>query len=80
MSDEIYEKIEQIMKENNHSVKGIHKDANLRKDVELDSLDTINFFFEMERAFGVTISEADIRENNLLSIKELIEYINKKIN
>lgn len=80
MSDGIYQKIEQIIKDVNPSVKGLRKDANLRKDLELDSLDTISFFFEVERAFGIKISETDITDNGLLSIERLIEYINKKIN
>ena len=80
MSDEIYKKIEQIMKDVNPSVKGLRKDANLRKDLELDSLDTISFFFEVEKAFGIKISEKDIMENSLLNIERLIEFINKKIN
>jgi len=80
MSDEIYQKIEQIIKEMKPSVKILKKEFNLRNDLNLDSLDTISFFFEVEKAFGIKISEKDIMENSLLNIERLIEFINKKIN
>jgi len=80
MIDEINDKIGQALKEIKPSLKGFSKDANLKKDLELDSLDTISFFFEVEKAFGIKISETDITDNGLLSIERLIEYINKKIN
>lgn len=79
MSDEIFGRLSQMLKEVKPSVT-LTKESDLRKDINLDSLDTISFFFEVERAFGIKISEADITENGLLSIKRLIEYINKKIN
>ena len=80
MSDEIYQKLEQIIKEMKPSVKILKKEFNLRNDLNLDSLDTISFFFEVEKAFGIKISEKDIMENSLLNIERLIEFINKKIN
>jgi len=80
MSDEIYQKLEQIIKEMKPSVKILKKEFNLRNDLNLDSLDTISFFFEVESAFGIKISEKDIMENSLLNIERLIEFINKKIN
>jgi len=80
MSDEIYQKIEQIMKDVNPSVKGLRKDANLRKDLELDSLDTISFFFEVEKIFNIKIPESDIADNDLLTINMLIKYIEERIN
>jgi len=80
MSDEIYQKLEQIIKEMKPSVKILKKEFNLRNDLNLDSLDTISFFFEVEKALGIKISEKDIMENSLLNIERLIEFINKKIN
>lgn len=80
MSDGIYQKIEQIMKDVNPSVKGLRKDANLRKDLELDSLDTISFFFEVEKIFNIKIPESDIAANDLLTINMLIKYIEERIN
>lgn len=80
MSDGIYQKIEQIIKDVNPSLKGLRKDANLRKDLELDSLDTISFFFEVEKIFNIKIPESDIADNDLLTINMLIKYIEERIN
>lgn len=80
MSDGIYQKIEQMIKDVNPSLKGLRKDANLRKDLELDSLDTISFFFEVEKIFNIKIPESDIADNDLLTINMLIKYIEERIN
>lgn len=78
MSDELFEKLQQIIKEIKPSVKSINKDSDLGKDLGLDSLDTISFLFEIEKAFDINIPESDISENELFNIDKIIKYIEKK--
>ncbi len=80
MEDEMFEKLQQVMKEINPAVKTLSKDSNLQGELKLDSLDTINFFFEVEKAFGITISEADITGNKLTQIDNLLKYLDQKTN
>lgn len=79
MSDELFEKLQQIMKEIKPSVKSVNKDSDLHKDLGLDSLDTISFFFEIEKAVDIKIPEPDITENELFNIDKLIKYIEKRV-
>ena len=78
MSDAIFEKLNQMLKEIKPSTI-ITRESDLREDLDLDSLDIISFFFEVEGVFNIKISETEIEENGLLSIGRLIDYINKKI-
>lgn len=79
MSDAIFEKLNQMLKEIKPSTT-VTRESDLRGDLGLDSLDIISFLFAVERAFNIKISDAEIEENNLLYIERLIEYVNKKIN
>lgn len=80
MEDENFEKLQQIMKEINPAVKSFSKDSNLQGELKLDSLDTISFFFEVEKAFCITISEAEITGNKLTNIDNLLKYLDQKTN
>lgn len=79
MSDEILKKLFQILKEIKPVIKIIDKNSDLTKDLGMDSLDTISFFFEVEKAFNIKMSESDIAENKLLNIDKLIKYIGKRV-
>ena len=80
MSDEIFQKLDQIIKEIKPSVKILKKDFNLRNDLDLDSLDTMSFLFEVEKAFNIKIPEPDVSANELFNINMLIKYIEQRIN
>ena len=80
MSDDIFQKLDCIIKEIKPSAKFFKKDSNLRKDLNLDSLDTISFFFEVEMAFNIKIPEPDVSANELFNINMLIKYIEQRIN
>lgn len=79
MSGEIIKRLHQIMKEIKPSINALNENSNLSKDLGLDSLDTISFFFEVEKAFNIKMSESDIAENKLLNIDKLIKYIEKRV-
>ncbi len=53
------------------SVKTVNKDSDLGKDLDLDSLDTMNFLFEVEKVFDINIPESDISENELFNINKI---------
>ncbi len=77
MSDEILNKLEQIVKDIKPSVR-INLDANFRKDFGLDSLDMFSFFFEAEKMFGIKIPEEDISKYELINVNNTIEYIKQR--
>lgn len=79
MSDEIFQKLDQIIKECKPSVKILKKDFNLRNDLDLDSLDMMNFFFEIEKVFDIKIPDEDIEGNELNNISNIIKYIEKRV-
>lgn len=80
MSEEIIKRLHQIVKEVKPSINALKENSNLRKDLGLDSLDTISFFFEVEKAFDIKIPESDISENELFNIDKIIKYIEQRIN
>jgi len=80
MSDEILKKLFQILKEIKPVIKIINKNSDLTKDLGMDSLDTISFFFEIEKAFDIKIPESDISENELFNIDKIIKYVEQRIN
>ena len=80
MSDEILKKLFQILKEIKPVIKIINKNSDLTKDLGMDSLDTISFFFEIEKAFDIKIPESDISENELFNIDKIIKYVKQRIN
>lgn len=45
----------------------------LRQEVDLDSMDWLNFLLALEKAFGVAIPERDYRRLNTLD--ELLDYL-----
>jgi len=80
MSGEIIKRLHQIMKEIKPSINALNDNSNLSKDLGLDSLDTISFFFEIEKAFDIKIPESDISENELFNIDKIIKYVEQRIN
>ena len=80
MSEECFKKLQQIIKEIKPSVESVNKDSDLGKDLAFDSLDTINFLFEVEKVFNIKIPESDISENELVKINKIMKYIEKRVN
>lgn len=78
MSESIQELLESILKEENPLT--VYRDeANLRNDLNLDSLDIISFLFEIEIRTKIKIPEADIDNHQLLVLGNLRRYIERKI-
>lgn len=78
MSDIIKNKIEAILKKIDSSFE-YSDNLNLRSDLNLDSLDVIEFLFEVESQLNVKIPEEDIDEKGLLILGNLLKYVLEKL-
>lgn len=74
MADECYNKVAQILVD----VIGVEPDdismeADLRRDIELDSLNMLELLTNLETTFGQPVSDSDIRDLN--TVGEVVAYI-----
>lgn len=76
MKNKVREKLLSILKDMNIE-SDLHNNSHLRKDLNLDSLDVINFLFEVEGSFNIKIPQDAIDEFDLLYIDNLVNYILK---
>lgn len=75
---ETEEKIKNILNEKFVTVPYPITDAtNLKNDLGLDSLDTIELIMELETEFNISISDEEAV--NLVTMEQIITYINQKI-
>ena len=79
MSDVIRNKIETILKTINASFE-YSDNLNLRSDLNLDSLDVIEFLFEVESQLNVKIPEEDIDARQLMILGNLVRYVQDTLN
>ena len=78
MSDIIKNKIETILKKINPSFE-YSDNLNLRSDLKLDSLDVIEFLFEVESQLNVKIPEENIDEKQLMILGNVFKYVEEKL-
>ena len=45
---------------------------------QIDSLDMMTILFEVEKRFSVSIAEADIENDLLASIDQIVQYVNAR--
>ena len=50
-------------------------ELNLIDDLQVDSLDLIDFFFEVEQEFKIHISDTAMENNDLYSLSNLRKYV-----
>jgi len=79
MSNDIFSKLEVIIKEVNPSAV-ITMESELREDLNFDSLDNMSLLFEIEKAFDIKISDPDVTDDNFSSIKKMVSYIERRLN
>ena len=53
------------------------KNIDLFEDLNLDSLDAIGFFFDLEQEFEINIPDKDIETHKLSNIGNLYNYIDE---
>ena len=82
--DETTEKVLSVIKnyfdENGIDAKNLNEKSNLMKDYDLDSLDYIELFDNLEEEFDIQVSDNMKDYNTLLSVDQLVQYVilNKK--
>jgi acyl carrier protein len=74
---ELFDIISKIIVKAKPSVQ-INENSLFKEDFGFDSLDTINFFFELENQTSLEISEKDIDGENLVSVGSVLNYLEKK--
>ena len=70
-----FEKVKEIMDTINCSEDKITLEANLKDDLGIDSLDSMELMMAVEDAYGITVPEEELP--NLTSVKAIVEYVDK---
>ena len=80
---DIVNKLSELFSTNSSSNQSIDIDtfssSDLVTDLGYDSLDLINFFFQIEEEFGVIITEEEIESCGLSKIENLAKIIESKL-
>ena len=80
---DIINKLSDIYSTNNFSTQSIDLEtfssADLVTDLGCDSLDLINFFFQIEEEFAINITEKEIESCGLSKIENLARIIEAKL-
>ena len=67
----IYKILKRIAPETDPSTLGPHE--NIRKTLDIDSFDALNFFIHIDEELGVTVPESDYGKLNTMS--EILRYL-----
>ncbi len=71
-----FEKVKEIIMDTiNCSGDKITLEANLKDDLGIDSLDSMELMMAVEDAYGITVPEEELP--NLTSVKAIVEYVDK---
>lgn len=78
MSDEVFEKIKEIITELlDVEEEKITMNARFREDLEADSLDLVELIMEFEERFGGEISDEDAQK--ITTVGEAVEYVKTRM-
>lgn len=78
MSDEVFDKIKEIITELlDVDEDKITLDARFREDLEADSLDLVELIMEFEERFGGEISDEDAQK--ITTVGEAVNYVKTKM-
>ena len=72
----IFENAVEILKEL-RGMEDIRTDDKLKDDLALDSLSMVTLLLEIEDCFGIQLEEADMDPNDLASVEDVLELIEK---
>ncbi|MFA5905332.1 MAG: phosphopantetheine-binding protein [Desulfobacula sp.] len=78
MSDEIFIRLKKIMDKIIPSKEEIKFEHSLKEDLNYDSLELINLYFEIEREFKFEMANEDLSGYELETVKQLVDYIETK--
>lgn len=73
---EIFEAVKEHLEGRGIPAEKITIDADLLRDLDLDSLDTMELTLSMEERFGIEIPDAELE--SLASVKDAVELIERK--
>lgn len=71
----IFETLRRIAPESDPTA--LTPDQNIRKTLDIDSFDALNFFIRIDEATGVSVPESDYGKLNTLS--EIIRYLSDRL-
>jgi acyl carrier protein len=75
MKQVIFKILKRIAPESDPST--LAPDENIRKTLDIDSFDALNFFIGLDEEMGVTVPESDYGKLNTLS--EIIPYLSSRM-
>ena len=76
-NDDLIKKLISIINNYSKIYKFELNDLSYKKTIELDSIDFTNFILDLEKEFGVEISEKDL--NKFKNLKTIVKMLKKKI-
>jgi acyl carrier protein len=77
--NELFEKVVNILEGIIPNVsQKIDENTALIRDLEMDSMDFVNYITQVEMQFNIKISDDDIKKHELGIMKNMIEYLLKK--
>ncbi|WP_422667269.1 acyl carrier protein [Buchnera aphidicola] len=75
----IEKKIKNIISEKLHiQLEKIHNDSSFQQDMNIDSLDKVEFIMALEEEFNIEITDEEAEKIN--TVQKSIDYIKKNIN
>lgn len=73
-----FEKVKEIIMDTiNWSEDKITLEANLKDDLGIDSLDSMELMMAVEDAYGISVPEEELP--NLTSVKSIVDYIDNNV-
>ncbi|MGN0161680.1 MAG: acyl carrier protein [Lachnospiraceae bacterium] len=73
-----FEKVKEIIVETiNCGAEEVTLEANLKEDLNVDSLDAVELNMALEEAFNVTISDEEL--SAFVTVKDIVDYIDAHI-
>lgn len=75
--EEILETIRQHLKQRGIDEQRVEMDSDLARDLDLDSLDTMELTLGIEERFGIEIPDADLEE--LRTVGDAVSLVERKV-
>ena len=75
--EEILDTIKEHLGERGIEADKVKPDADLMRDLDLDSLDTVELTLALEERYGIEIPDSDLEQ--LTTVQDAVELIEKKI-
>jgi acyl carrier protein len=77
---EIYVKLDELIKNIKPDLNEVKPDQRLRRDLLLDSMEVMSFFYEIEDEFKIEIKLSDLDDLKALDFQSISKMVIQKIN